>query len=93
MFSILKKLGPSKVINFILLSSNNVINNSFATFILLIFVFKNDLNDATNLAIISAFTILLTKVFSINLRNIYIAKFDTKNLDNFILLRLTISNL
>ena len=93
MFSILKKLGPSKVINFILLSSNNVINNSFATFILLIFVFKNDLNDATNLAIISAFTILLTKVFSINLRNIYIAKFDTKNLDNFILLRLTISSL
>ena len=48
MFSILKKLGPSRIINFILLSSNNVINNSFATFILLIFVFKNDLNDATN---------------------------------------------
>ena len=62
------------IINFTFLSINNIVNSSFGTFILIIFILSGDLLNAANLGVLTALTILLTKIFSLNLRNIYLAK-------------------
>ena len=86
MFNNLKDLT-----NFTFLSINNIINSSFGTFILIIFVLSGDLVNAANLGVLVALTILLTKIFSLNLRNIYLAKKNHIGLENHIILRLFIS--
>ena len=53
----------SIISNFFLLSLNNIINNSFATFLLIIFVLDGQFKDATDIALIGAFTIFITKIF------------------------------
>ena len=68
------------IANFTFLSINNIINSSFGTFILIIFVLSGDLVSASNLGVLAALTILLTKIFSLNLRNIYLVK---KNLNGY----------
>ena len=78
--------------NFILkLTINNIVNNSFSTFILFLFVLNGNFESASDIAIIGAFTILITRVFSLNLRNIFIAQYNKKNLNEFIFLRLIFS--
>jgi hypothetical protein len=79
------------VTNFTFLSINNIINSSFGTFILIIFVLSGDLINAANLGVLAALTILLTKIFSLNLRNIYLAKKKHTELENHIILRFFIS--
>ena len=86
MFNNLKDLT-----NFTFLSINNIVNSSFGTFILIIFVLSGDLVNAANLGVLVALTILLTKIFSLNLRNIYLAKKNHIGLENHIILRLFIS--
>lgn len=81
----------SKKIIFFQLTSNNIINSTFSTFILLVLVLNNELILASNLAIISSFTILTSKIFSLNLRNIFIAKFNSEKFNSFIFLRLIFS--
>ena len=50
--------------NFILkLTINNIVNNSFSTFILFLFVLNGNFESASDIAIIGAFTILITRVF------------------------------
>ena len=78
-------------INFLLHSYNNIINNSFGTFILFVLVLNNEYIFASNLAIISSFIIVVTKIFSLNLRNIYIAKTNDQGLDNHIIIRFFLS--
>jgi hypothetical protein len=79
------------IINFALLSINNIVNSSFGTFVLIIFVLSGDLINAANLGVLAALTILLTKIFSLNLRNIYLAKKNHSGIENHIILRLFIS--
>ena len=52
------------IVGFTFLSINNIINSSFGTFILIIFVLSGDLVSATNLGVLAALTMLLTKIFS-----------------------------
>lgn len=79
------------IINFTFLSINNIVSSSFGTFVLIIFVLGGDLVNAANLGVLAAFTILLTKIFSLNLRSIYLAKKNHTGLENHIILRLFIS--
>ena len=75
------------IVGFTFLSINNIINSSFGTFILIIFVLSGDLVSATNLGVLAALTMLLTKIFSLNLRNIYLVKKNHNGLENHIILR------
>ena len=83
-------LNSNKLI-FFQLTSNNIIHSTFATFIFMVLVLNKELILATNLALVSSFTILTSKIFSLNLRSIFIAKFNNERFNNFILLRLIIS--
>lgn len=65
----------------LLYTSSNIFNNSFYTFLLVLFAFVGYLEKSANIAIAISITILLTQIFSGNMRNIIIAS------NNFELLR------
>jgi hypothetical protein len=80
-----------KKITFFELTSVNIINSTFPTFIFLVLVLNNKLISAADLVIVSSFTILVSKIFSLNLRNIFIAKYKKKKINHFIFLRFIFS--
>ena len=75
----------------LLYTFSNIFNNSFYTFLLVIFAFAGYLEKSANIAIAISITILLTQIFSGNMRNIIIASYDLELLKKGKQLRIVLS--
>ena len=54
----------------------NIYNNSFYTFLMILFAFLGQAEKSANIALAISITILFTQIFSGNMRNIIIASHD-----------------
>ena len=77
--------------NFLFLSANNIILSTISTFLIIIFVINQEYIFAAKFSVISSILILITKVLSVNLRNILIAKKNRFFLEKFIFFRIIFS--
>ncbi len=77
--------------NFLFLSANNIILSTISTFLIIIFVINKEYIFAAKFSVISSLLVVITKVLSVNLRNILIAQKNRFFLEKFIFFRIIFS--